>query len=140
MSDTDIINTISSSDELRMNKAYQIKETQSLIGEKNLLANLYLNPLHLACSSPIIMKSYQMDTFAPKEVSSLRRKLGPFDAAKMNPSALYPNRDQTICNLMRKEPKQGRFVLFRRCKTIAPYRGLIILYSVFNRAITLILT
>ena len=102
MSDTDIINTISSSDQLRMNKAHQIKESQSSIGEKNLLANKYLNPPHLACSGPIIIKNFQMDKFAPKEVSSLRRKLGPFDAAKMNPSALYPDRDQTIYNLMER--------------------------------------
>ena len=100
MSDTDVINTISSSDQLRMNKARHIKESQSSIGEKNLHANLYLNPLHLAGSVLPVMKSFQMDKFAPKEVSSLRRKLGPFDTAKMNTSALYPDRDQTICNLI----------------------------------------
>ena len=118
MSDTDFIDTISSSDQLRMNKAHQIKESQSSIGQKNELANLYLNPLPLAVGGPIIMKSFQMDKFAPKEVSSLRRKLGPIVPAKMNPSALYPDRDQAIYNLMERldtppkldflvEPKQG---------------------------------
>ena len=96
MSDTDIVNTISSSDQLRMDKAHQIKESQSSIGEKNLLANLHLNPLHIAGSGPI------MDRFAPKEVASLRRKLGPFDATKAYPSTLYLDRDQTIYNLMER--------------------------------------
>ena len=102
MSDTDIINTVLSSDQLRMNRAHQIKESQSSIGKKNLPANLYINPLHLAGSGPIIMKSFQMDRFAPKEVSSLRRKLGPFDATKAYPSTLYLDRDQTIYNLMER--------------------------------------
>lgn len=102
MSDTDIINTMSSSDQLRMNKAHQVKESQSSIGEKNELANIHVNPLHLVVSGPIIMSSFQMDKFAPKEISSLRRKLGSFDAAKMNPSALYPDGDQAIYNLMER--------------------------------------
>lgn len=117
MSDTDIIDTISSSGQLRMNKAHKIKERQSSIGEKNVLANLYLNPLYLAGSDPIIMRTLQMDTFSPNEVLSLRRKLGPFDAGKTNPSAFYSDRDQTIYNLMEgldidslEEPKQGKFL------------------------------
>ena len=137
MSDTDIINTILSSDQLRMNKAHHIKESQSSIGEKNELANSHVNPLHPVVSCPIIMKSYQIDKFAAKEVSSLRR-LGFFDAAKMNPSALYPDEDQAIYNLIGRldtppevdflgKLKQGTCTfLFRRCKTIMPYRGLII--------------
>lgn len=149
MSNTIIINTISFSDQLRMNKVRN-ERSQSSIGEKNELANLSVNPLHLVVSGPIMMNTYEMDKFAPKEVSSLRRKLGPFDAAKMNPSVLYPDGDQTIYNLMERLDtppeldfleelkKQGTFFLFRRCKTIVPYRGFIILYSVFNRAITLI--
>ena len=102
MSDTDIVNTISSSDQLRMDKAHQMKESQSSTGEKNLLTNLHLNPLYLAGSGPLMMKSFQMEKFAPKEVSSLRRKLGPFDAAKMYPSMRYLDRDQTIYNLMER--------------------------------------
>lgn len=149
MSNTIIINTISFSDQLRMNKVRN-ERSQSSIGEKNELANLPVNPLHLVVSGPIMMNTSEMDKFAPKEASSLRRKLGSFDAAKMNPSVLYPDGDQTIYNLMERLDtppeldfleelnKQGRFFLFRRCKTIVPYRGFIILYSVFNRAITLI--
>lgn len=132
MSDTDIINTMSSSDQLRMNKAHHIKENQSSIGEKNELANFHVNPLHPVVSCPTIMKSYQMDKFAAKEVSSLRRRLGSFDAAKMNPSALYP--DDLIGRLDAPPEvdflgilKQGTCTfLFRRYKTIMPYRGLII--------------
>lgn len=76
-----------------MNKARHIKETQSSIGEKNELANLHVYPLHSVVSCPIIMKSYQMDKFAPKEVLRLRRMLVSSDAAKMNPSAFYPEVD-----------------------------------------------
>ena len=150
MSNTIIINTILSSDQLRMNKAHHIKESQSSIGEKNELANLPVNPLHLVVSGPIIMSTYQMDKFAPKEASSLRRKLGPLDAAKMNPSVLYPDRDQTIYNLMERLDtppeldfleelnKEGTFFFVQEGQDDLPYRGFIILYSVFNRAITLI--
>lgn len=94
MSDTGIINTISSSDQLRMNKAPN-KQSQPSIGEKNELPNLHVNPLHPVVSCPI-----NMDKFPLKEVSSLRRKLGPSHAAKTNPSALYPGRDQAIYNVM----------------------------------------
>lgn len=117
MSDTDIIDTISSSGQLRMNKAHKIKESQSSIGEKKVLANLHLNPLYLAGSDPIIMRTFQMDTFSPNEVLSLRRKLGPFDAGKTNPCAFYPDRDQAIYNLMEgldidfiEEPKPSKFL------------------------------
>lgn len=99
MFNTIIINSISSSDQLRMNKARN-ERSQSSIGEKNELANLHVNQLHSVVSCPIIMKSDQMDKFAPKEVSSLRRKLGSFDAAKTNPSELYPDEDQAIYNLI----------------------------------------
>ena len=109
----DITNTISSSDELRMEKAHKIQDSQSSIGEKSLLANSYSNPLHLGGGDSIIGKTYRMDRFAPNEVWILRKKL-----QSSIPSAFYYNRHQFIYNLMEslgtppeldflKEPKQG---------------------------------
>jgi hypothetical protein len=75
----------------------------------------------LVGGDPIIGKTYQMHMFSPKEVSTLRRKLQPFDAGETIPSVFYPDRDQAIYNLMErldtppeldflKEPKQGKFL------------------------------
>lgn len=125
MSETDIINTIWSSDKLLMDKAHKVKDSQSSVGEKSSLANLYSNPLHLGGGDPIIGKTYQMHVFSPKEVSRLRRKLQPFDAGETIASAFYPDRDQAIYNLMErldtppeldflKEPKQGKFLFVQK--------------------------
>lgn len=95
-SETDIINTILSSDKLQMDKVHQIKDRKSSIGEKSLLENLYLNSLHLG-GDPMIGKTFHMHKFAPKEISILRKEM-----QSSIPSAFYHNRDQDIYNLMER--------------------------------------
>ena len=91
MSETDIINTISSSDQLRIDEAHKIIDSHSSIGERSILANSYSNPLYLGGGDPMIGKTF------PKEVWILGKKL-----TSSIPTAFYYYRDQAIYNLMER--------------------------------------
>lgn len=117
MSETDFINTISSSGKFRT--ALEVKGGQVVIGDQDLLGTSCSNTLHLAGGDPITGRAYPLHMFAPKEVSSLKRKLQSYGAGESIPSVLYRDRDQAICNLMErwdtpmeldfvKEPVQGK--------------------------------
>lgn len=115
MSHTDIINTILSSYQLRMNKAHHIKESQSSIREKKELANLHVNPLHPVVSCPAIMESYQ---------------------ATYN---LIERLDTSTEVVFREKLKQGTCTFFvQEMQDNRALQRFNYLYSVFNREITLI--
>ena len=115
MSDTDIINALLSSYQLRMNKAHHIKESQSSIGEKNELASLHVNPLHPVVSCPIIMESYQAT------YNLIERLDTPTEV--VFPEKLKQGTCTFFVQEMQDNPALQRFNYF---------------YSVFNREITLI--
>lgn len=122
MSETDIINTMSSSGKFRI--ALEVKGGQVVIADQRLLGTSCSNTLHLGGGDRIIGKTFQMDKFAPKEVSSLKRKLQSYGAGESIPSVRYPDRDQAIYSLVErldtpieldflKEPKQGKSTFVR---------------------------
>lgn len=94
MSETDIINTMLSSDKFRKDKAHKLEDCHSLKGEESSYSDL----LHLPDRGHMIEKNYPM--FAPKEVASLRKNMGCFDAGR--PMHFHPDTDQTIYNLMER--------------------------------------
>ncbi len=79
MSETDIINEISSSDKLRMDKGHKLDDSHSLKEEKISLVTSYTNPL---------------------EVSSLRKKLKSFDDGRSMP--FYRDTEQAIYNVIER--------------------------------------
>lgn len=87
MSETDIINTILSSDKFRKDKAHKLEDCYS---------SSYSELLHLSDRGQVVGKNFPM--FAPKEVASLRKKLRSFDAERS--INLYPDTYQTMYSLM----------------------------------------
>lgn len=86
MSETDIINTILSSDKFLKDKAHKLEDCHS---------SSYSDRLHLSDRGHVIRINYRM--FAPK-VASIRKKPGSFDAG--NWEHFLPDTDQTIYSLM----------------------------------------
>lgn len=109
MSEMDIINEISSSDKLRMDKGHKLDDSHSSKGEKSLHVTSYSHPLRWPCSDHEIGKIYPM--FAPKEVASLRKKLKTVDDGRSMP--FYRETEQAIYNMIESldEPPELDFLL-----------------------------
>ena len=112
MSETDIINTITSSGKLRIDAALKLKDGPVLIGVENLFGPSFSNMLHFGDGDLIIERANPLPTFAPKEVSSLKRKLQVYDADNSTPPILYSCRDycrHPLVTPFELEPMQGKF-------------------------------
>ena len=112
MSETDIINTITSSGKLRIDTALKLKDGPVLIGGENLFGPSFINMVHFDDGDLIIERANPLPTFAPKEVSSLKRKLQVYDADNSTPPILYSCRDycrHPLVTPFELEPMQGKF-------------------------------
>lgn len=115
MSETDIINTITSSGKLRIDKALKLKDGPVLIGDEIVFVPSFSIMPHLGDGDLIIEKTNPLPTFAPKEVSSLKRKLQVYDADNSTPPIFYSYRGRVRHPLVKilvkheLEPKKGKF-------------------------------
>ncbi len=122
MSETDVINAMSSSDKLQMEKSHKIDDSHSWKGEKSLHRISYTQPLHWAYSDHAIGEIDSM--FAPKEVASLRKKLKSCDEVRSRP--FYRDTEEAIYNVIEslhcaplaleflQEPTNGMFLFVFR--------------------------